>query len=133
MSWYTQKRGFGGRLAGTAASVLLIVALLSGSLCAAPVCAMPAPQGSSGCAGMDMPKAPVSIAGVSVPACCQISQAPPARTQQNTTLQRAESTPLAANTIPAVVVSFAPKPVVFLSLVLAPPIDQQSRLSVFLI
>jgi hypothetical protein len=113
--------------------MLLILVLVSGSLCAAPLCAMPASNASSGCVGMDMPKAPVSVSAVSVPACCQISQAPPARTSQKAALQRAERNLLPVASAPAAALSLAPASFVSHRIFLSLPLDRQSLLSVFLI
>lgn len=129
----TETRQFGKGLSGVATSLLLILVLVSGSLCAAPLCAMPASNASSGCAGMDMPKAPVSVSSVSVPACCQISQAPPARTSDKAPLQRAERNVLPVVGAPAATLSFAPVSFVSRRVVLSPPADRQSLLSIFLI
>jgi len=82
---------------------------------------------------MDMSKEPLSVTAVSVPTCCQISQAQPARTTQNTVLKRAERNVLALGVAPATTVSFASTPFVPHRVVLSPPVDRQSLLSVFLI
>ena len=116
-----------------AVSVLLNLVLVSGYLCAAPFCAMPASNVSGGCAGMEMPKVPVSANAVSVPACCQISQAPPARTSQKATLQRSDRNFLPIAGLPAVTRSFAPADFVSQRVLISPPADQQSLLHVFLI
>ena len=118
---------------GVAASLLLILVLVSGSLCAGPICDMLGSNVSSGCAGMDVPKAPVHVSAVSVPACCQISQAPPARTTQKGALQRVERSLLQAAEVPAVAASFAAASFISHRVVLWPPVDRQSLLSVFLI
>ena len=133
MNSWSQIRLFGTRLAGFGVVALLVAALVASSLCAGPICATPTSDVSSGCAGMDIPKAPVSMAAVSVPACCQISQAPPARTTQYTALKRAEWNVLPVGEAAAVTVSFASTPFVSHRFVLSPPVNRQSLLSVFLI
>ena len=129
----TQTRQLGKGLGGVTMSLLLILVLAASSLCAAPLCAMPASNVFSGCTGMDMPKAAVSVSPVSGPACCQISQAPPARSSQKAALQLTERNLLPVVGTPAVTLSFAPAPIVCHPIVLSPPVDRQSLLSVFLI
>jgi len=133
MNSWSQRRAFVTRLAGFGVVALLVAALVSSSLCAGPICAMPTSDAPSGCAGVDIPKGLVSMAAVSVPACCQISQAPPARTTQNTALKCAERNVLPVGEGPAITVSFASGPFVPHRVVLSLSVNRQSLLSVFLI
>jgi len=82
---------------------------------------------------MDIPQSQVSVAAVSVPACCQISQVPPTRTTKRATLQRAARNPLPVDEAAAVSVSFISLSFVSHRVVLSPPVNRQSLLSVFLI
>jgi hypothetical protein len=132
ISW-TPTRQLVKSLGGAAVSLLLILVLLSGSLCAVPICAMPAVNASKGCAGLDMPKAPVSVSAVSIPGCCQISQVPPARTSQQAALQSSERNLLPVAGTPTATASFVRARSVSQRIVLSPPVDRQSVLSVFLI
>lgn len=133
MNSWSQIRAFGTRLALLGVAALLIAALVSSSLCAGPICAASTSDVSSGCAGMDIPKAPVSVSAASVPACCQISQPTPARTSQKAALPRVERNILRVAGTPSVTVSFAPAPFVSHRFALSPSVDRQSLFSVFLI
>ena len=133
MSSQTQQRGFRDRLISLGTIVLTIVALLSGSLCAVPICAMPNSHAPSGCGGMDKSNSGVSIVAASVPACCQISQAPPARTELITDLQRIEIGVLRLDRRPTATTFPAPRPFACRDVAISPPADPQSLLSVFLI
>jgi hypothetical protein len=82
MNTRPQHRGFKRILISLAATLVAFAVLFTSTLCALLNCSAPGSPNSSGCARMDMPKSPVSMVAGSVPACCQISQVPPARTKQ---------------------------------------------------